>query len=232
MESVHVSTKSIQDYITPPELVQFLERRFGVDLMLDLAASAENTRCKDFITQAEDESFPIGGIDWGLRIQQVELDFHVPKGCMASWLNPPFKKAAPFMARAAQEGRAGNRIIALTLTSLATDWYQDWVEPNALILILKERVTFVGQPTAYPKELMVSLFGFGMRGLGRLSWKAEAYANYRPPMTLDLTPPLTGENAIPVPIPLFEVPMMKVFAPDEDEQAIEAQMDGMPEGEE
>lgn len=228
VDLVHVTSKGEQSYTTPPELVQFLERRFGVDLILDLAASKGNARCPVYITESMD--LAAGGIDWGVRLDEAIIDLDAPQRTAAAWLNPPFKKAAPFMGRCAEASKKGAKIITLTLSSLGTDWYEEHVKPYAMSFILRERVTFVGQPADYPKELMVSLFGFGMTGLGWLSWKAEAYANYRPPIVLDLVPPLTGENAIPVPIPLFEIPMMKVFAPDADEQTIEAQMDGMPEG--
>jgi hypothetical protein len=176
---VHVSSKAIQDYTTPPELVQFLERRFGVDLVLDLAASPENARCLRYITKEQDEA--AGGIDWAAHLEGVELDLVVPRNRAAGWLNPEFKKAAHFMERAKLAADKGAKIITLTLSSLGTDWYEEWVKPYALSLILKERVQFVGQPAAYPKELMVSLFGFGMTGLGWLRWKEEAYKYYAAP---------------------------------------------------
>lgn len=207
---VHVSSKGEQSYTTPPELVQFLARRNGVDLILDLAASPENARCPAFISLEMDLAQP-GGLDWAVELRKTELDLEMIPGSGGAWLNPEFKKAARFMERAALAAKAGAKIITLTLASLGTDWYDKWVKPNALSLILKERVRFVGQPDDYPKELMVSFFGFGMTGLGWLRWKEEAYRTYVAPG---------------LPVPLFSIPLLAAFDPADDMSCAPAALRG------
>ncbi len=210
---VHVSSKGTQDYTTPPELVQYFARSNGVELILDLAASTENARCPFFITKERDEANELP-VDWAVELMTVANHADLVHAYSGAWLNPPFKRCAPFMERAAKAGEEGAKIITLTLASLGTDWYRKWVKPYALSLILEERVRFLGQPDDYPKELMVSFYGFGRTGLGWTKWKREAYATYSPTIAQadarkknsDLVPPLSEEDGIPVPHPLIDIP--------------------------
>lgn len=171
---VHVSSKGEQVYTTPADFVDLCERRFGVNFVLDLAADKSNTRCEGFY----DKKVNSLQQDWVKGVKMANFILPVTPDIVnldpACWLNPEFKQATPFMRKCATEGQNGCKIIALTLSSLGTQWYKRWVKPYAMSYILEDRMIFEGQTAPYPKELMISLFGFGMTGLGWWNWKAAA----------------------------------------------------------
>lgn len=157
-----VSSKGKQDYETPWDFVHICEKTFGVKFILDCAASAQNAKAPVFLTE------DANGLttDWKWFLDHSETPNK------AAWLNPPFRNCGPWMQKCAFEGARGSKIVTLTLSSLGTQWYKKHVKPNALSFILEDRLTFVGQDAPYTKELMISLFGFGMTGLCWWNWKA------------------------------------------------------------
>lgn len=166
-DSVHVSTESRQDYATPPELVALIADRFGVSFVIDLAADGTNAKAPNFLTASDDSL----SRDWNAEMART-VEFDLLPG-PAAWINPPFKRAAPWMEKCAAESAKGMKIISLTLSSLGSNWYRDHVNGKAFSLILQDRVTFVGCDASYTKELMVTLWGFKMTGLGFWSWKGK-----------------------------------------------------------
>ncbi|MDQ3003497.1 MAG: hypothetical protein M3Y08_19840 [Fibrobacterota bacterium] len=166
-KAVHVASEGKQDYATPTELVHLIARRFGVSFVLDLSASSENAKCADWIDEKENSLAQ----NWAERISTNPPGEYGRVNC--AWLNPPFKRAAPWMEKCAAESAKGMRIVSLTLSSMGSNWYRDHVEGKAFSLILRDRVTFVGCNDPYTKELMVTLWGFGMTGLGFWSWKKD-----------------------------------------------------------
>lgn len=155
-----VSTDSIQDRATPQALVELIADRFGVKFYIDLAASLENRKADCFISEAENSL----ALDWAGII-----DTRMTNRC--AWLNPPFKSVGPWMEKCKRESGKGCKIISLTLSSLGSNWYRDHVEGRALSLVLRDRVTFDGCKDPFPKELMITLWGFQMTGLGFWGWK-------------------------------------------------------------
>jgi phage N-6-adenine-methyltransferase len=169
MTAVHVSTESRQDHATPPALVQEIGESFGVTFLLDLAASEENTKCERYLRAEEDGL----SVDWHALLLGIDpIGWAGPRP--AAWINPPYRGVDPWMEKCKVESAKGCRIVSLTLASLGTAWYRNHVEGSALSLILRKRVTFLGQPTSFPKELMITLWGFGMTGLG--FWDPSAKA--------------------------------------------------------
>ena len=156
MSAVHVSTKSKQDYTTPRKLMGEIAHRFGITFTFDLAASAENHRCDEWMDVENDAL----SVNWESILQGG-----------VGWLNPPFRSVDPWMEKCKVESCLGARIISLTLASLGTGWYRNHVEGEAMSLILRERVVFEGQRDPFPKDLMVTLWGFGLTGLGFWSRK-------------------------------------------------------------
>ena len=159
MNSVHVSTESKQVHGTPFPLIQEIEANHGVSLILDLAANEDNAKCENFIGERENSLT----VDWAVALEASRI-YDDSRRC--AWLNPPFRGVDPWMEKCKTESAKGCRIISLTLASMGTGWYRDHVEGNALSLILRRRVTFEGQKDAFPKELMITLWGFGYTGLG------------------------------------------------------------------
>ncbi len=171
MTSVHVSSASVQDHATPPVLVGAIQRQFGCQFDLDLAANAENAKCTRFLSLADNSLTQ----DWkAVLAQETEEHAFWREDHLAAWLNPPFRGIDPWMEKCREESGSGMRIVSLTLASLGTSWYRKHVEGNALSLVLRKRVTFLGQKDPFPKELMVTLWGFGLTGLA--FWDPPAWA--------------------------------------------------------
>lgn len=168
MASVHVTTESKQDHATPPLFLHAVEQAFGASFILDLACNRENRKCEAGIM------LPVNSldVDWLASLEMTRVGLMRPAG--DAWLNPPFRGVDPWMEKCKTESARGMRIVSLTLSSLGTGWYRNHVEGNALSLILRKRIAFIGQPTAFPKELMITLWGFGMTGFG--FWDPPAWA--------------------------------------------------------
>lgn len=135
--------RSKQDYRTPMELIRAVEKRFG-PLVHDLAAHAQNTRCKTFYSKEQD----------ALK-QSWHRDF--AKGNL--WLNPEFGIIPVFVAKVLEESQQReDRIIVLTPASVGAEWFAKYVEGKALVLPLRPRISFDGI-NPYPKDVMISVFG-------------------------------------------------------------------------
>lgn len=169
---VHVSSTGKQNYGTPLPFVGYVGRRFGLDLVLDLAADKHNKKCIWFLDEERDSLT----VDWKAEIKQCAqmvmrdlLDDRTPAG----WLNPPFKKNPQFGKKCHEEKDKGAVVATLTLSSLGTNWFKDHFKNNALNFILEDRMIFEGETQPYPKELMLSLWGLGMNGVCWMSFKKE-----------------------------------------------------------
>lgn len=157
-----VSSKGVQDYATPPELMQAIERDFA-KIAFDLAATAENTKAPFWI----EKDFRGSGslkVDW-----LADYNYHKSNGVL--WLNPPFKTVRPWMEKCRDEAARGARILSLTKASIGARWYREVVAPNAASYILGSRVTFVGEAQGFTQDLMITEWGTGKTGLGYWDWK-------------------------------------------------------------
>jgi phage N-6-adenine-methyltransferase len=171
MSSVHVTTESKQDHATPPIFLGAVEQQFRCCFDLDLAALAENRKCGRFLSP----EFNSLEQDWtALLAQESEEHEFWRERHLAAWLNPPFRGVDPWMAKCKAEAAKGCRIVSLTLASLGTGWYHDHVEGQGLTLVLRKRMVFLGQKDPFPKELMLTLWGFGLTGFG--FWDPPAWA--------------------------------------------------------
>lgn len=154
--------QSTQDYMTPREFVDAVEARFG-KFTIDLAASTNNI-CDRWIGKDRDS---------------LEVCWATEIGDGMGWLNPPFAQIDPWALKCRVVGGGGRRIILLTPASLGAEWFVRRVQPSALTLVLRPRLTFVGETTPYPKDLAIHLFGFGMVGLGTWRWAQARTRNGR-----------------------------------------------------
>jgi phage N-6-adenine-methyltransferase len=148
-------TESRQDYGTPIEFIDAVEKRFGV-LTYDLACTRENAKApagfywpdEDALTQA-----------WWSFTGNL-------------WLNPPFANIDPWAEKLASECRDRDGFtFFLTPASIGTEWFSKHVAGNAMVLGLSPRLTFEGCDDPYPKDLMLSVFGFGLRGFDTWRWR-------------------------------------------------------------
>lgn len=143
--------ESRQDFETPNDFMAAVVKRFGT-IDTDLAASPANAKAQHFVTK-EDNSLTR---PW----------YRMAGLC---WLNPPFENITPWAQKCAassceycQDGRlhAGAKILFLTPASVGSNWFSSFVHGKALVLALNGRLTFKGCPTPYPKDCILSCYGF------------------------------------------------------------------------
>lgn len=175
MNSVHVSTESKQDHATPPVFLGAVQQQFGCKLVLDLAATAANRKCGRFLSIEADSLKQ----NWKSLLESGDESEKFFSEGDAAWLNPPFRGVDPWVEKCKEESANGCRIVSLTLASMGTGWYQNHVEGRGLSLILRKRMVFLGQKDPFPKELMLTLWGFGLSGLA--FWDPPAWAMRQDP---------------------------------------------------
>jgi len=150
--------KSRQDYGTPWEFIHAVEARFG-PIIFDLAATAANRKAP---------------LHWGpdVGIDSLEMDWADAHPTGNLWLNPEFVDIAPWAAKCAAESVKRHGLIPfLTPASIGTDWFAKHVHRKALVLALSPRLTFEGTSDPYPKDLMLSIYGYGLHGFDTWRWK-------------------------------------------------------------
>lgn len=136
--------KSKQDHPTPWNFIRACEHRFG-PIVFDLAASHGNQKAPRYFTK-EDDSF--------------KQDWHKIPGNL--YLNPEFANIAPWAEKCALEGERGAKILFLTPASIGSNWFAEFCHRRALVLALNGRITFEGMDDPYPKDCMLTCFGFGI----------------------------------------------------------------------
>lgn len=149
--------RSAQDISTPWEFIHAVERRFG-KLICDLAATADNAKCEQFITPEQDTF----SVNW----------WELSSGPL--WLNPEFDPIQPFLRKCAYERRLGAEVLVLSPASVGSNWFWDYIQPNATVYCLHPRLQFEGQDNVYPKDLILSHFTHTVtRELKRWNWKVD-----------------------------------------------------------
>lgn len=149
--------RSKQDYGTPWEFIRACEKRFG-PLVADLACTRENMKAPSGLFFGEHNSLIA---DWSGRF---------PTGVL--WLNPPFDDIAQWAAKCTVEASMRHGLILfLTPASIGTDWFAEYVNRRAVVLGLSPRLTFEGADDPYPKDLMLSVYGYGLAGFDTWRWK-------------------------------------------------------------
>lgn len=144
---------SKQDYRTPADFMAAVTARFG-PISFDLAALAENTQHKNFFS---------------IRDNSLVQDWHKLHGLL--WLNPPFDNITPWAKKCAEERERGARIAFLVPASVGSNWFADYVFPNAFTWALTGRLCFDGI-APYPKDCQLSLFTpEGTTGFNVWRWK-------------------------------------------------------------
>ncbi len=126
--------------------------RFGKPTF-DLAASANNTKCRRYYSKAQDS----------LRQDWTKL-----KGIL--WLNPEFSNIAPWAEKCCFSAARGATILMLTPASVGANWYRDYCHKKALVMALNGRITFVGQTHGYPKDCILTYFGSPKIGFAVWNW--------------------------------------------------------------
>lgn len=155
--------RSKQDYCTPPEFLEAVKRRLGIqEFACDLAASAENT---------------VAPVYWDVTNSALDLDVRWTAAGPPwwNWCNMPFDDIEPWVQKAWEESRMANAYSALLVPLSTANWWRDWVWRKCAIVLLHGRLTFVGETTAYPKDCALLLYTpehpAGMIDVDLWSWR-------------------------------------------------------------
>jgi len=160
-----ISSKGKQDHATPDSFMKYINQMYPT--VFDLAADDRNSKCPRWWNEQANSLDQ----DWA-RMYSL-LEYNSKKHAQYYWLNPPFKRVAPWMEKCADASEAGTRIVTLTLASRGTNWYYEWVKPYALSLVLTKRLKLIGEKDYFTKELMLNIYGTGMIGEGYLDVPKE-----------------------------------------------------------
>jgi len=155
-EPIQKPSRSKQDYGTPQVFIEAVEARFG-SLTADLAATLANKKAAQFIAPENDS----------LSVPWAEL---WPEGNL--WLNPPYGDLYTWTAKCKQESKKRHGLIlALLPAGIGALWFFDNVKKHAMTLALAPRLTFEGCTAPYPKDCILSVFGYGFRGFDCWNWR-------------------------------------------------------------
>ena len=134
--------RSRQDYGTPPQFLQAVKDRLGIeDFVWDLAASPSNSVTTYY---------------WDEEQNSLVQDWHAMKGWQ--WLNPPFSHLSPWVEKCWRESQVGASIACLVPAGVGANWWRDWVDNKAHVIFLNGRLTFAGERTPYPKDCALLLY--------------------------------------------------------------------------
>lgn len=170
---------SKQDYATPREFLDAVEREFG-PIVWDLAASRANRVCENYYgpgSQWAQDAFAYG---WASTYARMRSSMVMGVGDELIWLNPPYANIAPWARKCAEARDAGARIAFLVPASVGANWFWDYVAPYArvfsvgrIMFVTREFVTngvacdvverpacfdAKGRPTAFPKDLILAIY--------------------------------------------------------------------------
>ena len=104
----------------------------------DLAASAHNTKCEQYIDKAKNT----------FKVKWYKL-----KGKL--FLNPPYSNIKKFAAKCVRESKRGAHIFFLVPASVGSNWFRDHVFEHARVWFLNGRLKFIGHRQCYPKDLVL-----------------------------------------------------------------------------
>lgn len=54
---------------------------------------------------------------------------------------------------------------------MGSNWFRDYCFQKSLVLFLNNRITFEGAGLPYPKDCIISAYGFGAPGFEMWRWK-------------------------------------------------------------
>lgn len=138
--------RSRQGYTTPESFLAAVRARLGIThFQHDFAATRLNSK---------------GATYWGIAhnsLAQPPRAWKEAVGRGWGWLNPPFTDIAPWAERCAQAAMLGTKIAFLTPASVGANWFRDYVDGHATVLLLNGRLAFTDSP--YPKDCILSLYG-------------------------------------------------------------------------
>lgn len=134
--NVHFSSAT-DLWATPQDFFDKLHAEFG--FTLDVCATAENAKCRDYFTAEQDGLAQ----DWG---------YH------ACWMNPPYGRTiGQWMRKALESAKAGATVVCLVPARTDTAWWWDYAMKGE-IRFIRGRLKFGGHETNAPFPSAVVVF--------------------------------------------------------------------------
>lgn len=125
------------EWETPQLLFDELNKEF--DFLLDVCATPENAKCKNFYTKEQNGLLQ----PWSLR----------------NWMNPPYgREIVMWIATAFAESLKDNITVALLPARTDTRWFHDYIYNKFEIRFLKGRLKFGGSKNSAPFPSMIVIF--------------------------------------------------------------------------
>ena len=145
MQDVHFKSSN-KEWETPLSVFKPLEKEFNI--VLDVCASQENTKCKAFFNRKSNSLS---------RSWLVGSDF--PKGTLAVWMNPPYGRGMErWVRKAHEETKNGVTTIALLPARTDTSWFHNYIYNKHEVRFYKGRIKFVDAQSTAPFPSMVVIF--------------------------------------------------------------------------
>lgn len=163
-----------QDYEAPPEFIAAIERRFG-PIDIDLAARADNAKAPRWLGHGASLWDPSDDID-GDPEDSLSVNWSKLINVKVAYLNPPFLNMRPWAAQCAAVRFLPRWTLMLSPASIGCRWYRDHVHGKANVDGIS-RIKFLGTDAVYPKDLMLSAFGYGVAGWGCGLWRWDRPEN-------------------------------------------------------
>ena len=134
-----------QEWETPEDFFGVVDAEF--DFQIDVCATAENTKCDDYIGPKGDQ----GALMIDAKYPATPW---LPSNIRRAWCNPGFSDPFPWMERAYKEAQAhcDAVIVVMSRISPSTKWWRNWAMKALEIRLLtgsarsKSRVHFVPPP--------------------------------------------------------------------------------------
>lgn len=147
--------RSKQDYATPDDFIAAVKVKLGITRFAhDFAADASNRKAP---THFDIEMDALSVPRWELSLRANCCP--VSRECWG-WLNPPFKRIAPWAMRCAMTREAGGQMAFLVPAAVGSNWFKQYVHGHALVLALNGRIHFdPTRPTwGFPKDCILALY--------------------------------------------------------------------------
>lgn len=117
---------------TPPEVVDYIQSRFG-KIQLDLCASETGSVCDFYLD--EHDNF----------LNDAWLASSMIDNGQLCWMNPPYSNPLPFVKQAIKWSRAGYAVAGILNNDPSTKWFIHLENKAAIIMpIMGGRIAFLG----------------------------------------------------------------------------------------
>ena len=141
--------RSKQNYRTPENFIQAVKQRLGIqEFAIDFAADRFNSQALLF---------------WDERIDALQQSVTAwARQCKNGWgwLNPSYTDIKPWAACCMETAALGGSLAFLVPAAVGSNWFRDYVDHNAYVLLLNGRLAFMpDKPTwLYPKDCILCLY--------------------------------------------------------------------------